>query len=201
MPTKSLESPSSAGEHTRSARDRLLDAADELFYEDGVLSVGIDRIIERAGVAKATLYSVFGSKDELIRAYLHRRHVAREERIDGKLALYDTPRERLLSVYEALADLFSARTFRGCAFVNASAEAHPGSTIAQMSDEYRGWMRSLFVDLCREASAPDPELLAKQLTLLYDGAIVAAKMDHDPEIAMVARSVAASLVDAAIPAR
>ena len=64
-----------------SARERLLAAADELFYEEGVHTVGIDRIIERAGVAKASLYNTFGSKDELIRAYLEGRYVARQERI------------------------------------------------------------------------------------------------------------------------
>ena len=60
----------SADPAARSARERLLDAANELFYEEGVHTVGIDRVIERAGVAKATLYSTFGSKDELVRAYL-----------------------------------------------------------------------------------------------------------------------------------
>ncbi|MCU1401315.1 MAG: HTH-type transcriptional regulator betI [Acidimicrobiales bacterium] len=182
----------------RTARDRLLDAADELFYEDGVLSVGIDRIIERAGVAKATLYSVFGSKDELIRAYLHRRHVAREARINAKLALYDSPRDKLLALFEVLDDLFADRTFRGCAFLNASAESHPGSTIAEVSDEYRAWMRTLIVGLATDAGARDPMQLAEQLTLLYDGAIVGAKMDRNAGIAAAARAVAETLVDAAI---
>ena len=68
----------SARADRRSARERLLAAADELFYEEGVHTVGVDRVIERAGVAKATLYSAFGSKDELIRAYLAARHAARQ---------------------------------------------------------------------------------------------------------------------------
>ena len=78
------------------ARERLLAAASDLFYEEGVHSVGIDRVIERAGVAKATLYSAFGSKDELIRAYLAARHAATRDRMTRELAArYDTPRERL----------------------------------------------------------------------------------------------------------
>src|SRR5713101_9253741 len=91
----------------RSARERLLAAADELFYEEGVHTVGIDRVIEHAGVAKATLYSAFGSKDELIRAYLTRRHQVWQERIAEKLASYDTPRDRLLGVFDWLGESFA----------------------------------------------------------------------------------------------
>src|SRR6202165_2233557 len=82
-----------------SARDRLLVAADELFYAEGVHVVGIDRIVERAGVAKASLYSIFGSKDELIRASLERHFRGRRSRIASILAAYDSPRERLLGVF------------------------------------------------------------------------------------------------------
>src|SRR4030081_2193101 len=85
----------------QSARERLLAAASELFYAEGVQSVGIDRIIERAGVAKATLYSVFGSKDGLVRAYLTAHDEGIRERVTRELAArYTTPRERLLGVFE-----------------------------------------------------------------------------------------------------
>src|SRR6476620_2751318 len=105
----------------RSARERLLAAAEELFYEEGVNTVGIDRVIERAGVAKASLYACFGSKEELIRAYLEGRQARREER----LARYETPRTRLLGVFDVMGELFAEPTFRGCAFVRASAEMKP----------------------------------------------------------------------------
>src|ERR1700738_5329850 len=75
-----------------SARDRLLVAADELFYAEGVHVVGIDRIVERAGVAKASLYSIFGSKDELGGAHLERHFDRRQKRIAAILAAYKTPR-------------------------------------------------------------------------------------------------------------
>src|SRR6201996_9792456 len=82
-----------------SARERLLDAADELFYEEGIHIVGIDRVIEKAGVAKASLYSTFGSKDELVRAYLTRRYQRRRARIETWVDRYDEPRDRLLAVF------------------------------------------------------------------------------------------------------
>src|SRR4029453_517880 len=102
-----------------SARERLLAAADELFYAEGVHTVGIDRVIERAGVAKATLYSAFGSKDGLIRAYPERRGKTMATRPTRQLARYDTPRERMLGVFESLARSFSLPGFRGCPFQNA----------------------------------------------------------------------------------
>jgi AcrR family transcriptional regulator len=180
------------------ARERLLAAADELFYEEGVRTVGIDRIIEHAGVAKATLYNTFGSKEELVRAYLSGRHARRQARVAAALARYDTPREKLLGIFLAQADLFAEPGFRGCAFVNASAEARPGSAIEEVSAETRRWLRSVLRDLAAEAGAPDPDVLAAQLHLLYDGANVRAQLDHDPGAAIPAMTAAAVLIDAAL---
>jgi AcrR family transcriptional regulator len=187
----------SAPADRRSARERLLAAADELFYEEGVHTVGVDRVIERAGVAKATLYSAFGSKDELIRAYLAARHAARQERMTRKLARFDTPRERLLGVFDILGETIAEPGFHGCAFVNASAEARPGSSIEEISDESRAWVRALFAELGAAASAADPERLARRLALLYDGATVSARMDRYPDAAAEARAIAAILIDTA----
>src|SRR6201998_3252378 len=106
-----------------SARERLLAAANELFYAEGVHTVGIDRVIERAGVAKASLYNTFGSKDALVRAYLEGRHALQVARSTRCLARYGDPRERLLGVFEAQGELFADPGFRGCAFVSASAES------------------------------------------------------------------------------
>lgn len=182
----------------RPARERLLAAANELFYEEGVHTVGIDRVIERAGVAKATLYSTFGSKDELIRAYLHGRHVVRRDRIQTGLERYSSARERLIGVFDILGESFAQSGFHGCAFLNASAEAPPGSPIIEVTDEYRGWVRTLFTDLARDAGASDPDTLARALHLLYDGAGVSARMDRDLGAAAAARAVAVVLVDAAV---
>src|SRR5712692_1951884 len=182
-----------------SARERLLAAANELFYNEGVHTVGIDRIIERAGVAKATLYSTFGSKDELVRAYLEGRQVLRQERITRALATrYDTARERILGVFDVLGEVVAEPGFNGCALIYATVESRPGSAVTQASDVSRAWLRSLFVELARAAGAAEPAQLARPLTLLYDGASVAAQLDRDPGVAVAARAAAATLVDAAI---
>src|SRR6185503_19540437 len=171
-----------------SARERLLDAASELFYKEGVQSVGVDRVIERAGVAKATLYSVFGSKDGLVRAYLSAHDDGIRQRMARELARYATPRERLLGVFEVQGLRFTETGFRGCAFARASAESAEGSSVDEAGEYHRAWLRSLLVDLAQDAGARNPEQLAQQLLLLYDGAAMSAWMDHDPSAAQAAHA-------------
>jgi len=180
------------------ARERLLAAADELFYGEGVHSVGIDRVIERAGVAKATLYSTFGSKDGLIRSYLDERHRSVRERVLAAVGRQDDPRERLLAVFDVQAERVAEPGYRGCAFVNASAESPRGGVVEQASDEMRAWLRALLVQLSRDAGAADPEGLARQLVLLYDGAAIGGRMDHDPTAASTARAAAGAVIDASL---
>ena len=184
-----------------SARERLLAAADELFYNEGVHTVGIDRIIEQAGVAKASLYNTFGSKDELVRAYLETRHASVTGRITRAVERYETPRERLLAVFEGQAELFAQPDYRGCAFARASAESHPGDPADQAAEGYRRWVRELLTSLAAAAGVPSPDVLARQLHLLYDGSGTSARMDHDPGAAAAARDAAAVLLDAALTDR
>jgi AcrR family transcriptional regulator len=162
--------------------------------------VGIDRVIEHAGVAKGSLYNTFGSKDELIRAYLESRHASMEQRFGRALERYDSPRDRLLGVFDVQAELFSEPGYRGCAFARASAESHPGDLVEQATADYRAWVRSLFTRLAEEAGVPDAPGLAAQLHMLYDGSGLAARMDHDPSAAAAAGVAAAALLDAALAA-
>jgi AcrR family transcriptional regulator len=179
-------------------RERLLAAASELFYAEGIHTVGVDRVIERAGVAKASLYSTFGSKDELVRAYLQSRAEARQHRILHRLARHDRPRDRILAIFDLLGEAVVAPSFRGCVFVNASAEGPRDDTpVTQVSSDSRRWLRNLFIDLSRAAGAADPEQLGGQLVMLYDGATVGAAMDRDPKVAAQARSLAEALLSQA----
>jgi AcrR family transcriptional regulator len=182
-----------------SARERLLAAANELFYDEGVHTVGIDRVIERAGVAKASLYNTFGSKDELVRAYLEGRHERLAARITRHIERYADPRDRLLGVFEAQGELFGDPRFRGCAFVAASAES-PGEAVSRASDNYRGWVRGLFTGLAGELGVPDPELLGRQMHMLLDGASLSARMDGNASACAMAQAAAAALLDAALAA-
>ena len=195
MPEKSL-TRQTPQERASAARERLLAAADELFYAEGVHTVGIDRVIERAGVAKATLYSAFGSKEELVRAYLTARHEARKAQVQRVIGRHEAPRDKVLALFDSLAKAAADPRFRGCAFVNANAESPPGDAVAEVSETHRAWVRSMVADLARAAGARDPDRLGAQLMLLYDGALVAAWMDRDPGAVLGARAVAEGLLDA-----
>jgi AcrR family transcriptional regulator len=186
-----------AARETGSARERLLAAANELFYDEGIHTVGIDRVIDRAGVAKATLYSAFGNKEGLIRAYLDSRHATTRARMEAGLARYDTPRDKLLGVFDIQGERFGQPSFRGCAFVSASAEGPRGGQVEAASDDYRRWVRDLFLDLARQIGVRDPDQLAHQLVLIYDGASVSARMDRDAATSTHARAAAAALLAAA----
>lgn len=181
-------------------RERLLDAANKLFYEEGIHTVGIDRVIEKAGVAKASLYSAFGSKDELVRAYLAARHERRKQRVEEVLAKHRTPRARLVAVFEVLGAIVADPSFRGCAFLRASAEP-ADKRVRAVCDDTRAWLRSVFLELAESGGARDPERLVQQLVLLYDGATVGAQMDHDASAGAMAGELAATLFDAATKRR
>jgi AcrR family transcriptional regulator len=180
-----------------SPRERLLEAAFELFYAEGVQSVGIDRVIARAGVAKASLYSTFGSKEGLVHAYLEQRRDVLIGRLRRAADSVDDPIERLLAVFDAQAKLFERPDFHGCAFVAAAAEAPIDSRITTATAEYRGEVRDLFAELAREAGIAEPDQLADQLRMIYDGGSIAANLDRNPAIASTARAAARVLIDAA----
>jgi AcrR family transcriptional regulator len=181
-----------------SARERLLAAADELFYANGVHTVGIDTVIARAGVAKASLYSTFGSKDALIEAYLVGRYEDRNERVRQGIAKYDEPRAKMLAVFDVADTAIAKPTYRGCAFINASAEGLPGGVEEAVSASARGWLRELFADLAKESGVKDAKVLGEQLGMLYDGAIVSARLDQKKKAALTAKAAAGVLIDAAL---
>ena len=181
----------------RTAKQRLLQAADELFYNEGIHAVSIDRVIAHAGVAKGSLYYSFAGKDDLVRGYLTERHGKWADRVSAGIEAHTDPRERILAVYDALGALFAEPDYRGCAFMNALAEAAPDSVEAQAATTYRAWVRTLFLGLAADADAEDPKQLAESLVVLYDGAVATAQMDKAPQAAQTARHLADLVLDAA----
>ena len=195
MSTVTAEKP--AAERAGSAKERLLQAADELFYAEGINTVGIDRVIEHAGVAKASLYSSFGSKDGLIRAYLEHRHSLRVARISRHLAKHTDPRARLLAVFDSFDELINSPTWRGCPFIAATGEARTDATVNEVAAITRAFTRKCFLDEATALGIADPAALAEQLLLLYDGAVVASQGSRDGTAAMRARAMAELVIDSA----
>jgi AcrR family transcriptional regulator len=183
-----------------SARQRLLDAGDELFYSEGVHAVGIDRILEKANVAKGSLYYNFaGGKDDLIEEYLNNRHGAWAATVESYIDQGNTPEQNILGVFDALEELFARPDFRGCAFMNATAEARPGSVEERAAARFRQWLHGLFTRLVAQLDVDSPELVT-QLVVLYDGATTTAQMDRAPQAASSARRIAAMVLSAAATA-
>lgn len=188
----------------RSARERLLDAATELFYERGIAATGVDAVLRRAGVAPATLYAHFAGKDGLVAEYLHRRHERWRATWDDVLAAATDPVERALSVFDALA-LFEQRegSGRGCAFLAAAVELpddqHPAHQWLAADSRL---LTERLHDLAGATGAGDPDSLAAELLLLYDGALAAraraAVLGSRADVA-VARAAAAVAVHRRLP--
>jgi AcrR family transcriptional regulator len=184
----------------RAARDRLLAAADELFYAEGVQSVGIDRVIESAGVAKASLYRAFRSKEELVAAYLEARHRDILAELTDAVAKEHEPRARLLAVFDAQARWLRRRANNGCAFTRASAEPAAGVKVLEETASYRHDVRALLTDLAADAGAPDAAQLGAELFLLYHGGSVIVTGQQQTEMLGALRAAAEAIIDAALGA-
>lgn len=181
-----------------SARERLLAAANELFYRDGIRSVGIDEIIAAADVAKMSLYRSFPSKDELVAAYLRERDVRYWEWWDSVVARHpNAPRDQLMALVRYLAKLPSRPGWRGCPFTNAATEfPEPDHPARRVAEENKRKLRSRLRDLAREADARDAESLADQLVLLFEGVYASAQTFRSPHPATRAIAAAEALLAA-----
>ena len=182
----------------RSPRERLLQAARELFYAEGVHRVGIDRVIEHAGVAKASLYSTFGSKEGLVRAYLDEYHDRILSRRRAAAEAETDPVAAILAVFDSLARDYQRPDYNGCAFSGARAEEPTGGPVDQAARAFRAEVRDMFRELCVRAGAADPDLLAWQLQLIYSGGAESAKIERDLEVAVAQRAAVETLLAAAL---
>jgi AcrR family transcriptional regulator len=180
-----------------SARQRLLDTADRLFYAEGVHAVGIDRIIAEAGVAKGSLFYNFASKDGLVAAYLAGRDERRRARVARHLEGLTDPVEKLLAVFDALEEAVVAAGYNGCAFANANAEAPPNGVESTALRTFRDWLSELLTSLATEAGFDEPATVADQLRLLYDGAVANAQLDVHPEAVRIAKQLARMALESA----
>ncbi len=180
------------------ARERILRAADELFYSRGIRNVGIDEVIARADVAKATLYKHFESKDALVLEFLRRRHEEGRKRFLAAIeARATTPRERILAIFDDLEENCRKSGFRGCAFLNAMVElADPNHPAQRAVLEHKEAVREYMRAQAEEAGLKDPDELAAHLSMLYDGAAVSVQGNCSSDAARRARAAAEKLLQA-----
>ena len=161
------------------ARQRLLDAADRLFYAHGVRAVGVDRLLAEARVTRVTFYRHFPTKEDLVEAYLRERMARGRRRVTEILDRSpDDPRAALDEIARTFVEDSTVPGLRGCEFVNASAEYSDDSDPARtLAVEQRQWIRDVTADLLGRLGHPRPHELAEVLLMLRTGAVIAAGLD------------------------
>ena len=178
-----------------SVEQRILDTACQLFYEEGLRAVGIDRLLVEAGAAKASLYSHYASKDELVAAYLDALGRGWRARVEERLAPKDG-RAGLRALFELVEEWVRSKTFRGCPFLNAVSElpdpAHPAREAVR---RHREWLHGLIRGLVASAGNRDVARVTRAIVVLYDGAIASAAQDGDPGAVAAASHAASRLLD------
>lgn len=191
---------SPATERVSAAKERILQTAERLFYDEGIHAVGIQRIIAEASVTRVTLYRHFASKDDLVAAYLERKADFDHAQVDGIVAAHpDDPRAALTELGTALTrDDFGA-VRRGCPFINASAEfvgTHPARVAAR---EIRQWVTGRLEELLRRLDHRDPRGTAEQLMMVRTGAVVSGALDANEHLTDDYLRCWAKLIDDGLP--
>ncbi|MFZ8756351.1 TetR/AcrR family transcriptional regulator [Microbacterium sp. HMH0099] len=184
---------------TDDPRQRIVDAADTLFYGRGIGQVGMDAVRDAAGVSLRALYKAFPSKDDLVMAVLEKRHALWTSGVTAAVEAIDDDRGRLLAVYDYLAGWFEEADFRGCGFINAFGELGAANAdVARTVREHKAEFQRYVARLVNDAGAPGT--LAPQLAILAEGAQTTAAIAGTPDAARHARAAAVTLIDAAVPA-
>lgn len=181
-------------------RERILETAERLFYDQGYNSTGINQIIEEAGIAKASLYQHFKSKDELLVAYLKRNHLERMDKLHQWVAKFDDPVDKLGAMFDYRISVAEAQQFRGCGFVRINGELdrcfardQAQQAIRQFKIEVLQLIRSLVAALpLREGT--DPEVLSERLFLIYEGGQVNSTLLHTVEPLKQAKALALEMI-------
>lgn len=176
---------------------RILDTASKLFYREGIHAVGVEAIASAADVTKKTLYACFGSKDQLVAAYLRERDQRWRNWLTARVDAHAAAGDRLLATFDAMGEWIGKEDPRGCCFINALAElpspTHPGHPVIM---EQKRWMLDYLTSLATEVGVASPANLATTLMLLHEGIAVSAATGCPPDATRQARASAAALIAA-----
>jgi AcrR family transcriptional regulator len=191
-----LETHRQATETGVSARERILDASYELFSHRGIRGVGVNEVIERAGVATATLYRHFPSKDELVLAFLRLREQrwTRDFVEAGAMSRGADPEERLLAIFDVFDEWFQRDDFEACSFINVLLELGPEHPAGSASVWHLEQIRAIVRRLAEEAGLRDVETFARSWHILMKGSIITAT-EGDTHAARLGKSIARLLIE------
>lgn len=185
---------------TLSKKEQLVLTAVKLFAKNGFHATGVDTIAAESGVTKRTLYAHFGSKEELVLAALRQYDgVFRNEFMRQVETASKTPRGQLLAVFDVAEQWFRQNSFYGCMFINAVGEYSDADTpIRQVCREFKSLVKGYIQELCRKAGARNPNQLAEEISLLFEGAIVTAQVSQNPQAAQIAKRASKALIEKAL---
>lgn len=181
------------------AAEKILTTASNLFYAHGIHAVGVDRIVAESGITKKTLYDRFGSKEQLVLAYLRRREEQWRMALEIELRAHPNPGpDRVLAVFDAADTWYTGRSLKGCSAVNARAEEGPeveDHVVVKEVVEQKRWMLQSFIELCSDAGITHPKETGKYLLLLLEGALVTLGTHSFDDPMRAARDAARTLLN------
>ncbi len=169
-------------------RERLMDAAGDLSYREGLHAITADRVAVGAGLTKPTLYNLFGSKDALVLETLQRRSEQIRRTIEARVTGGGTPMEKLIEVLRVHADMLLSDGFHGCPLVVAAVQAPESEEARDLAQAHKAWLRNLIAGLARRAELTAPDALASSLMLLLEGAAAMSAVEPAPIVAKRARA-------------
>lgn len=181
-------------------RAEILNVAADLFYREGIRSVGVDRIIDEANIAKATLYRHFPSKNDLVAAYLDERNERVLRSFKDALEAIESPREQIAAVFRMLFEKADSPDFRGCAFALAVAEHGESERVTSVARQHKAAVRAILGTIMTHAGAAS-DRAAAHIALLYEGALATVAVDHDPQAVLIAGECALAVFDLAVAGR
>ena len=187
----------------KTARERILEVATDLFYREGIRAVGVDTIVAKSGVAKMSFYRSFPSKDDLVVAFLDEWEQRYWERWDDTVNRHQgAPRAQLLALFEAIAQRTTSANYRGCPFRNTATEfPEPSHRGREKALAHKRELRRRLLQLTEDLGAAQPPILADQLLLLMDGVYSTACTLSTPNFASVLLEAVKVLLDAQLPTK
>lgn len=179
-------------------RQAIIQKAYEVFYKEGFHASGVDTLLDGTGISKRTLYKYFSSKEELIQAVIEHYSKLQFKSLETYLANHTTPAKKILSLFDWLSEMVATRKPNGCLAINAKMEyAHKHDAIEGQTSLHFSALYELIYELCKEAHYHDAKKLAKQIHILFQGAVVGGQTQGDPEIAQLAKGVVKNLLEQA----
>lgn len=175
-------------------RERLMDAAGELLYREGVHAVSVDRLADKAGLSKPTVYNLFGSKDALVAEALERRAAQIRRHLEERMATRDDPAGKLTVLLDAHADMLTSEGFYGCPLVIAAVQSPDSDAARAMAGAHKTWLQGQITQLARRAGLRSPDALAWTLLLLLEGAAAMAAVQPADIVVKHARAAARSIL-------